>query len=61
VIELTCAKYQSVEQCDANTDNPSWKMLKDLVASDDPKEIAAKKKYSSPFIALRNIFSKYKS
>jgi hypothetical protein len=61
MIEFTCAKYQNVEQCDANTDNPSWKMLKDLVASDDPKEIAAKKKYSSPFIAIKNILAKFKN
>jgi hypothetical protein len=61
MIELSCAKYQNVEQCETNTDNPSWKTLKDLVASDDPKEIAAKKKYSSPFIALRNILTKYKN
>jgi len=36
-------------------DKNDWKMLKDMVASDDPQVIRSQRINSSPFIALKNI------
>jgi hypothetical protein len=36
-------------------DKDDWKMLKDMVASDDPQVIRSQRIHLSPFIALKNV------
>jgi hypothetical protein len=36
-------------------DKNEWKMLKDMVASDDPQVIRSRRIHESPFIALKNV------
>jgi len=55
LIKYACGKYRNLNDCDRYMDKNDWKMLKDIVASDDPQVIRSQRIHSSPFIALKNI------
>ncbi|CAG2116314.1 unnamed protein product [Medioppia subpectinata] len=55
LIKTGCGRFDSLSHCDNAMDKTEWQNLKNLVASDDPKEIAAKRVNTSPFVALKSV------
>jgi len=55
IVKVGCGKFDNLGHCNANMDKKEWDLLKNLVQSDDPTVINAKRLFGSPFIALKNV------
>ncbi|XP_054160028.1 uncharacterized protein LOC128958238 [Oppia nitens] len=61
LVKFVCGKFKTIDDCKTKMNGDSWKNLQEMVASDDPEVIKSKKKYPTPFTAMREIIKKFRN